>query len=206
MDQVLSQWSSKNTNEVVKFQELTSLSRSNTSKQNNIWVFIYPLHHMVAATSIFWCSRFRTSNSSEREISQSFMEQVGTGILLWAEKLMWICSYCQCSTFNLLNWFDTTGWAVNPRERQLESCLSWKVKSAAFLMISGSPVLVTDSFFSPLSCSTKKSKITLLSRFGTLLSPISRYKYYTLFELQAFNADTVLVPVNHCLEVAGLPI
>lgn len=35
-DQVLSQWSSKNTYEVVKFQELTSLSRSNTSKRNNI--------------------------------------------------------------------------------------------------------------------------------------------------------------------------
>lgn len=142
----------------------------------------------------------------EEKISQSFMEQVATGILLWAEKLLWTRSYCQCSTCNLLHWFDTIGWAVNPREQRLNSCLSWKIKITAFLMISGSPVLVTDSLFSPSSCSTKKSKTTLLSRFGTLLPSISRSKYYTSFELQAFNADTVLVPVNHCLEVAGLPI
>lgn len=206
-DQVLSQWSSKNTNEVVKFQELSSVSRFNTSKQNNIWVFIYHLStiwllpHLSADVA-----GFPLQIPQEEKISQSFMEQVATGILLWAEKLMWTCSYCQCSTFYLLHWFDTTGWAVNPQKQQLKSCLSWKIKRTAFLMISGSPVLVTDSFFPPSSFSTKKSKTTLLSRFGTLLPPISRSKYYTSFELQAFNADTVLVPVNHCLEVAGLPI
>lgn len=116
-DQVLSQWSSKNNNEVVKFQELRSVSRFNTGKQNNIWAFIcHPstirlLPHLSANVA-----GFPLQIPQEEKNSQSFMEQVATGIFLWGEKLMWTRSYCQCSTFNLLLWFDTTGFAMDPRE------------------------------------------------------------------------------------------